>query len=104
VSAASVPFAQKLQALREKAGISQYELAKRAAISKQEISRLELGQREPRWATVQALAKALGVTCEEFGESVESTPSERAPRPHSPRKTEAEGGPQSPQPRRRRRT
>src|SRR5689334_5033182 len=95
-------FADKLRALREAAGISKYELAKRAGLSKQELSRLELGQREPSWATVQALAKALGVTCEAFVEAVKSSPPESVPPPKRPRKAEAEGAPPSPGRRRKR--
>jgi transcriptional regulator with XRE-family HTH domain len=47
-------------------------LAKRAGLSRQTLSLLELGKREPTWATVRVLARALGVTCLEFdeGESV----------------------------------
>src|SRR5262249_35710852 len=59
-------FAGKLQGLREAAGLSQYALAKRSGLSKQALSQLELGQREPSWVTVQALAGALGVSCDEF--------------------------------------
>jgi transcriptional regulator with XRE-family HTH domain len=57
----TVSFARKLQELREAAGISQYELAKRSGLSKQAVSNLELGNREPTWETVQALARGLGV-------------------------------------------
>jgi transcriptional regulator with XRE-family HTH domain len=59
-------FAVKLRELRAAAGISQYELAKRSGLSKQAISNLELGNREPAWATVVALAHAFGVSCEAF--------------------------------------
>jgi DNA-binding XRE family transcriptional regulator len=59
-------FAGKLQGLREAAGLSQYALAKRSGLSKQALSQLELGQREPSWATVQSIAGALGVSCMEF--------------------------------------
>ncbi|HTU21622.1 MAG TPA: helix-turn-helix transcriptional regulator [Gemmataceae bacterium] len=59
-------FADRLRELREAAGLSQYALAKQADISKQAVSSLELGEREPTWATVQALAKALGVDCMAF--------------------------------------
>jgi transcriptional regulator with XRE-family HTH domain len=59
-------FAQKLQRLREAAGLSQYALAKRSGVSKQALSKLEMGEREPTWATVQKLALALSVGCQEF--------------------------------------
>jgi transcriptional regulator with XRE-family HTH domain len=62
----STSFAERLRSLREAAGLSQYALAKRSAVSKQALSRLELGEREPNWVTVQRLAAALGVSCEAF--------------------------------------
>jgi transcriptional regulator with XRE-family HTH domain len=59
-------FAERLRNLRESAGLSQYALAKRAGLSKQGMSRLEMGEREPTWITVQRIAAALGVSCEAF--------------------------------------
>jgi transcriptional regulator with XRE-family HTH domain len=59
-------FAERLTALRERAGISQYRLAQLSGLSKQSISRLELGTTQPSWDTVQALATALGVEVGEF--------------------------------------
>ncbi|SRR5579871_118991 len=59
-------FADRLRGLRESAGLSQYALAKRAGLSKQAMSRLEMGEREPTWVTVQRIAAALGVSCEAF--------------------------------------
>jgi transcriptional regulator with XRE-family HTH domain len=55
-------FAQRLKHLREAAGFSQPELARRAGMNRFGVAKLEQGVREPGWATVQALAKALGVT------------------------------------------
>ena len=55
-------FAARLKCLRESAGITQQELAGRAGMHKLGVAKLEQGLREPTWATVQALAKALGVT------------------------------------------
>ncbi len=59
-------FADRLRSLRERAGISQYRLAKRSGVSKHMVSRLELGTTQPSWETVQRLAKALGVDCRSF--------------------------------------
>jgi transcriptional regulator with XRE-family HTH domain len=59
-------FSERLRALREDAGLSQYALAKRAGLSKQAISRLELSMNEPVWSTVQLLSAALGISCESF--------------------------------------
>lgn len=84
MAAARTTFAKKLEELRANAAISQYALAQRAGLSKQALSRLELGERAPTWATVQALAKALGVTCEAFTEPPESSP---APRSQSSKKS-----------------
>jgi transcriptional regulator with XRE-family HTH domain len=50
------------------AGLSQYALAKKAGISKQAMSQLELGQSEPVWSTVQKLALVLGVDCRAFAD------------------------------------
>ena len=63
-------FAARLRELRTKAGLSQAALAERAELHLHGITKLEQGEREPSWATVQALAAALEVTCEAFaGES-----------------------------------
>jgi transcriptional regulator with XRE-family HTH domain len=54
-------FADRLTALREAAGVSQYRLAQLSGVTKQTVSRLEAGQVQPSWDTVQALARGLGV-------------------------------------------
>jgi transcriptional regulator with XRE-family HTH domain len=59
-------FAQRLHALREERGLSQYELARRTGLTRQTLSRLEMGDRDPTWGTVQLLALALAVDCREF--------------------------------------
>jgi transcriptional regulator with XRE-family HTH domain len=59
-------FATRLRALRERAGLTQAQLAERAGMHLHGITKLEQGDREPAWATVMALADALGVTCEAF--------------------------------------
>ena len=68
---AEVTFASRLTALREAAGFSQYELAKRCGISRQSMSQLEKGA-VPSWPTVQALARALGVSTEAFQDGAPS--------------------------------
>lgn len=81
------PFAARLKALRGAAGLTQEQLADAAGMHKLGIAKLEQGLREPTWATVQALAKALGVTCLDFmvaeGEVVEHKPPQmgRPPKP-----------------------
>jgi transcriptional regulator with XRE-family HTH domain len=62
-------FAVKLKRLREAAGWSQAELAGRAGLNQFGVAKLEQGVREPAWATVQALARALGVNCTAFEET-----------------------------------
>src|SRR4051812_39214483 len=66
-------FGPKLRELREAANLTQPQLAERAGLKKAGIANLEQGRREPAWATVQALCKALGVSCEAF--NVEPTTS-----------------------------
>lgn len=61
-------FAVKLKAMRRAAGLSQKSLAEKAGLHPMALAKLEQGQRGPAWETVQALAKALGVTCLEFTE------------------------------------
>jgi transcriptional regulator with XRE-family HTH domain len=85
-------FARRLQTLREAAGLSQYALAKRSGLSKQALSRLELGDREPSWTTVQSLAAALSVSCEAFVDpaiAARIPVAETAPAPGRPRKATA---------------
>src|SRR5205807_1156951 len=52
-------FADRLKTLREEAGLSQRELGERAGLTRDAVSSLEQGRREPTWETVQALASAL---------------------------------------------
>lgn len=59
-------FAQQLKRLRAAAGLSQHQLANQAGMNIGGITKLEGGQREPSWATVLALASALGVTPNDF--------------------------------------
>jgi transcriptional regulator with XRE-family HTH domain len=61
-------FAQRLAEAREAAGLSQYALAKRSGVSKQALSLLELGQRQPSWETVQRLCLALGASYESLAD------------------------------------
>jgi transcriptional regulator with XRE-family HTH domain len=81
-------FAARLQALREAAGLSQYALAKKSGLTKQAMSRLELGENEPTWQTVQLLAAALEVDCSAFVDPDLRLPEESPARPRGrPRKT-----------------
>jgi transcriptional regulator with XRE-family HTH domain len=62
----STGFAARLRELRDAAGLSQAQLADRAGMHLHGITKLEQGDREPSWATVLALAKALEVDCRSF--------------------------------------
>jgi transcriptional regulator with XRE-family HTH domain len=61
-------FGRVLKRLREAAGLSQMDLAVKAGLNLFTVAKIEQGQREPAWTTVQALARALGVSCEVFVE------------------------------------
>ena len=61
-------FAVKLKALREATGLTQAQLAERSGLHLGEVFKIEQGKREPSWATVQALAEALGTNCLAFAE------------------------------------
>jgi transcriptional regulator with XRE-family HTH domain len=74
-------FAEKLKALRERKGVSQYALAKLTGLSKQGLSRLELGEREPTWTTVQLLSLALDVDCAAFADPALALPEPEPSRP-----------------------
>ena len=77
-------FGARLKELRERAGLTQPELAEKAGMNRFGIAKLEQGAREPTWATVQALARALGVNCTAFEDAV-STPPVEEPKPPPPR-------------------
>lgn len=81
--AGRMSFADTLKRLREKSGLSQPALAKKAGLSQQAVSHLEQGKREPALKTAQALAAALGVDCTAFNEAageVIRKPWEKRPR------------------------
>lgn len=54
----------RLRQARKGAGMTQAELAERAGIETQSLSRLERGDYEPSLSTTLALARALGLTVE----------------------------------------
>jgi transcriptional regulator with XRE-family HTH domain len=84
-------FAAQLTRLREDAGLTQYALAKKSGLTKQAISRLEMGTRDPGWETVQRLALALGVDYGAFADPAVRLPEAGEPRRRGrPRKTLAE--------------
>ena len=59
-------FKDRLREIRAAKGWTQAELAERAGMTREGVAQLETGRREPAWASVVALAAALGVRCDEF--------------------------------------
>lgn len=82
-SGAKQPFGPRLRVLREAAGLTQAQLAEGAGLHPQAVVKLERGEREPAWATVLALAEALGVDCLAFtgGDSREASAPRASVRP-----------------------
>jgi transcriptional regulator with XRE-family HTH domain len=56
----------KIRKLRKAAGMSQAGLAKRARLTRVYVTRLEAGRQDPSLSTINALARALGVTVAEL--------------------------------------
>jgi len=60
-------LAQNLRRLRNKAKLTQAELAERAAVPQQTVSRLELGAAiDPRYSTLRALADVLDISTDDL--------------------------------------
>ena len=58
----------RLRGLRDRASLSQEELAERAGVSRATIAALELGKRKPHPKTRRKLAEALGVEPHELSD------------------------------------
>lgn len=69
-------FGARLKELREASNLSQQQLADAAGMNVFGVAKLEQGKREPSWATVQALAAALGVDCTVFAAEAKSPASD----------------------------
>src|SRR5262249_19187060 len=77
----------RIRERRGGAGLGGGQLAAAAGVSVRAVVQWELGEREPGWFNVLALAEALGVECTAFTRA----PAERPPAgPGRPRKPEAE--------------
>jgi transcriptional regulator with XRE-family HTH domain len=59
---------QKIRLARQRAGLTQEDLAARVSRTPESISNIERGQQEPGIKTVQSLAKALGLPLSELFE------------------------------------
>ena len=80
-----VAFGLRLRTLREAAGLTQEELAEKAALTAYAVSALERGRRlRPYPHTVRSLADALQVSDEDRALLLSSIPPRTAPRPRSP--------------------
>jgi transcriptional regulator with XRE-family HTH domain len=60
-----------VRTLRERAGLSQSELAGRAGISTSWLRRIESGAHDPSWGSMRRVARGLGVSIEELSELAE---------------------------------
>jgi transcriptional regulator with XRE-family HTH domain len=95
-------FAGRLRELREQAGLSQKELADKANLTTDGISRLERGDRSPSWETAVTLAEALGVEVSAFLQEPAPRPQTGRGRPMKPLAEPAEVPPKRPRGRPRR--
>jgi transcriptional regulator with XRE-family HTH domain len=87
-------FAERLRELRNRAGLTQEQLAERAGVKRDAVARWERGTREPSWSNVVALADALAVSTEAFRQEPGPAP---PPLRGRPRKEPAEArGPERP--------
>jgi len=55
-------YGQRIRQVRQRLGISQRELADRVHVTKQNITQIERGYRQPKAERLVALATALGVS------------------------------------------
>jgi len=78
-------FGIKLRELRTQAGMTQAVLAQKSGVLQSTISALEKGNYEASFRTVDALCRALGVSCEAFRTPASSEPQGRG----RPRKSSA---------------
>jgi transcriptional regulator with XRE-family HTH domain len=70
----SPSLAPRLQSLREAAGLTLDQLARKSGLSRPALTKLERGERKPDWETVQRLASALGVSVSAFAGEGEQVP------------------------------
>jgi transcriptional regulator with XRE-family HTH domain len=63
---------QKIRIARQRAGLTQEDLAARISRTSESISNIERGQQEPGIKTVQSLAEVLGLPISEFFEASDS--------------------------------
>ena len=66
-------YAAQIRAARGLLNWSQGELAERAGVSKQSVTRIEIGQTDPRFSTMTALNEAIRAAGVEMAEDVKGT-------------------------------
>jgi transcriptional regulator with XRE-family HTH domain len=79
-------FGQHLRTLRETAGLSRAELARRAGVPASTLRGWEGDRGFPGLPAARRLAAALGVPVERFAEGVEDPAEEEPPAPEKPRR------------------
>jgi transcriptional regulator with XRE-family HTH domain len=72
IGSAQPALGRAVQALRQKAGLSQEALAARAGLDPSSIARVEAGQVDPTWGSMRRIASGLGVPLEELAELAET--------------------------------
>ena len=78
-------LSEKILYYRKKAGLSQEELAGRVGVSRQAVSKWELGDAAPEVDKLRALAREFGVTVDELlSEEAPRRPEQAPPPRHSP--------------------
>ena len=77
-------FHQNLKRLREKAGLTQEELAEELAVTRQSVSKWELGINEPDLPTIRALCRILNCSYDELLDEEKVARQEEAGEPEEP--------------------
>jgi transcriptional regulator with XRE-family HTH domain len=78
-------FGVNLRRLRDAAGLTQLDLALECGMDMAEISRYELGQRDPRLSTIARLAAGLDLDAAELVRGIALSDRGRRRRPRKPR-------------------
>lgn len=78
-------FGVRLKAIREAAGVSQAELARRIESNKQTVSSWETGHRTPNFVDVVRIAAVLGKNVEDFAVIPDVMPDTKMGRPAKPK-------------------
>jgi DNA-binding XRE family transcriptional regulator len=87
-----VGFSEMLNRLREKAGLTQAALARRAGLSLRTVQSWEQGRRSPVSADFFKLVKALGVSADEFAGMADGEGPRKAGPVAKPRRRPKRGG------------